>query len=139
VTFKNLAVWAEQGWKCLSCGTPNRAVPRRYGTPDLQDVSPRGRQPRTVDRTQTPPAGGAEPTPETVRGLTIPRPVHVTLISHLGKEVIVDPSDTTEDLTAEELNATEPVIYLDEDARINGLRARVRAVESSAWRGRRSV
>jgi hypothetical protein len=74
-----------------------------------------------------------------VRGLTIPRPVHVTLISHLGKEVIVDPSDTTEDLTAEELNATEPVIYLDEDARINGLRARVRAVESSAWRGRRSV
>jgi hypothetical protein len=70
-------------------------------------------------------ANGAEPTLETMRGLTIPRPVHATLVSHLGKEVIVDPTDTSEDLTAEELNATEPVIYRDEHARIDDLRARV--------------
>jgi hypothetical protein len=73
------------------------------------------------------PTSGAQPTPETMRGLTIPRPVHATLISHLGKEVIVDPTDTSEDLTAEELNATEPVIYRDEGQRIDDLRARVRA------------
>jgi hypothetical protein len=73
------------------------------------------------------PASGAEPTPETMRGLTIPRPVHATLISHLGKEVIVDPTDTSEDLTAEVLNATEPVIYLSERQRIDDLHARVRA------------
>ena len=62
-----------------------------------------------------------------MRGLTIPRPAHATLISHLGKEVIVDPTDASEDLTAEELNATEPVIYLEERERIDNLRARVRA------------
>ena len=73
------------------------------------------------------PASGAGPTPETMRGLTIPRPAHATLISHLGKEVIVDPTDASEDLTAEELNATEPVIYLEERERIDNLRARVRA------------
>ncbi len=72
-------------------------------------------------------ASGAQPTPETMRGLTIPRPVHATLISHLGKEVIVDPTDTSEDLTAEELNATAPVVYRDECAWIESLRARVGA------------
>jgi hypothetical protein len=61
-----------------------------------------------------------------MRGLTIPRPVHAISTSHLGKEVIVDPTDTSEDLTAEELNATEPVIYRDEGQRIDDLRARVR-------------
>lgn len=50
-----------------------------------------------------------------------------SLISHLGKEVIVDPTEISEDLTAEELNATEPVIYRDEGAWIDDLRARVRA------------
>ncbi|MFZ0573800.1 MAG: hypothetical protein WA304_10610 [Candidatus Cybelea sp.] len=44
----------------------------------------------------------------------------------LGEEVVVDPTDTSEDLTAEELNATEPVIYRDEGTRIDDLRARVR-------------
>jgi hypothetical protein len=63
-----------------------------------------------------------------MRGLTIPRPVHAMLISHLGKEVIVDPTDTSEDLTAEELNATEPVIYGDQRQRVEALRARIRAV-----------
>jgi hypothetical protein len=62
-----------------------------------------------------------------MRGLTIPRPVHATSILHLGKEVIVDPTDTSEDVTAEELNATEPVIYRDECERIEALRARIRA------------
>jgi hypothetical protein len=62
-----------------------------------------------------------------MRGLTIPRPVHAISVLHLGKEAIVDPGDTSEDLPAEELNATEPVIYRDEHARIDDLRARVQA------------
>jgi hypothetical protein len=41
---------------------------------------------------------GAEPAPGSMRGLTIPRPVHVTSIEHMGKEVIVDPTDTPEEL-----------------------------------------
>jgi hypothetical protein len=56
-------------------------------------------------------ADGTEPMPGKMRGLTIPRPVHVTSIEHMGKEVIVDPTDTPEELTAEQLSATDPVIY----------------------------
>jgi hypothetical protein len=125
--FKNLAAWAEQDWRCLSCGTviepyladtelPIFKMYRRVVANLAQSIE--------LKRL---PASGAEPTPETMRGLTIPRPVHATLISHLGKEVIVDPSDASEDLTAEELNATEPVIYRDEGQMIDSLRARVRA------------
>jgi DNA-binding phage protein len=69
----------------------------------------------------------AATTPETMRGLTIPRPVHATSISHLGKEVIVDPSDTSEDLTAEELNATQPVIYRSEREKLDALRTLIKA------------
>ncbi|MGC2634109.1 MAG: hypothetical protein WA215_07850 [Candidatus Cybelea sp.] len=43
---------------------------------------------------------------ETMRGLTIPHPVRAVFISHLREEVIVDPSDANEDLSAKELNAT---------------------------------
>jgi len=35
-----------------------------------------------------------------MRGLTIPRPVRVDSIVLIGKEVIVDPTDTDEGLTA---------------------------------------
>jgi hypothetical protein len=31
----------------------------------------------------------------------------------MGKEVIVDPTDIPEELTAEQLTATDPVIYQD--------------------------
>jgi DNA-binding phage protein len=62
-----------------------------------------------------------------MRGLTIPRPVHATAVEHIGKEVIVDPTDTSENLTAEELNATEPVIYRSELEKLDALRALIKA------------
>jgi hypothetical protein len=74
------------------------------------------------------PASGAEPTPETMRGLTIPRPVHVTSIEHIGKEVIVDPTDTAEELTAERLSATEVLVYHDESKKHDALRAQILAL-----------
>jgi hypothetical protein len=49
-------------------------------------------------------ADGADPAPRTMRGLTIPRLVHVKSIEHIGKEVIVDPTEVSKDLTAEQLN-----------------------------------
>jgi len=125
--FKNLAAWAEQDWWCLSWGAAIDPYLVDTGLPIFKmyrRVVANLAQSIELKRL---PASGAEPTPETMRGLTIPRPVHATLISHLGKEVIVDPTDTSDDLTAEELNATEPVIYRDESARIDGMRARVRA------------
>jgi DNA-binding phage protein len=72
-------------------------------------------------------ADGAEPTPGEMRGLTIPRPVHVTSIEHMGKEVIVDPIDTLEELTAEQLNATYSLIYREAHTLHDGLRGRIRA------------
>jgi hypothetical protein len=125
--FKDLATWAEQDWRCLTCGT---AIESYLADTELPIFKMYRRVVANLAQSielKRLPANGAEPTPETMRGLTIPRPVHATLITHLGKEVIVDPSDTSEDLTAEELNATEPVIYLDERERIDNLRARVRA------------
>jgi DNA-binding phage protein len=44
----------------------------------------------------------------------------------MGKEVIVDPTDTGEELTAEQLNATDSVIYRDAGKAYAALRARVR-------------
>jgi DNA-binding phage protein len=73
-------------------------------------------------------AGGAEPMPGKMRGLTIPRPVHITSIEHMGKEVIVDPTDTPEELTAELLSSTEVLVYQDPRKALDGLRARVRAL-----------
>jgi hypothetical protein len=64
--------------------------------------------------------------------LTIPRPVDVETIEHMGKEVIVDPTDTSEDLTAELLNATDPVIYRNANKGHDELRARIRTAGVSA-------
>jgi hypothetical protein len=58
-----------------------------------------------------------------MRGVTIPRPVRVESVGHMGKEVIVDPTDTPEELTGEQLNATDPVIYRDARRELDGLRA----------------
>ncbi len=62
-----------------------------------------------------------------MRGFTIPRPVHVTSIEHMGKEIIVDPTDTPEELTAEELSETDSLIYRDAHKVHDELRARIRA------------
>lgn len=54
--------------------------------------------------------------------------MHVTSIEHMGKEVIVDPTDTPEELTAEQLSATDPVIYRNAGEAHDALRARIRGV-----------
>ena len=76
--------------------------------------------------------------------LTIPRPVRVEKIVEIGKEVIVDPTDTDEGLTAEMLSATEALEYVNPDEEIAALRAQVRrvgirAVAESAALSRRHV
>jgi len=55
----------------------------------------------------------------------VPRPVRVESKTAIGKEVIVDPTDTTEGLAAEMLSETEVLVY--ENA-IKGLE-----VLRSAW------
>jgi hypothetical protein len=45
----------------------------------------------------------------------------------IGKEVIVDPTDANEDLTAEMLSATEVLIYENATKRLDALRAKIRA------------
>jgi hypothetical protein len=72
-------------------------------------------------------ADGSEPLHGNARGLTTPRPVNVERIEHMGKEVIVDPTDTSEDLTTEQLNATDPVIYRNARKSYDGPRARIHA------------
>ena len=125
--YKDRARWAQQPWRCLTCGasidpyladteqpifeTYRRVVASLAHAVELKRLS----------------ADGAEPTPGEMRGLTIPRPVHVTSIEHMGKEVIVDPIDTLEELTAEQLNATYSLIYREAHTLHDGLRGRIRA------------
>ncbi len=125
--YADRARWAAQPWRCLSCGA--------LIDPYLADTS----QPifKTYRRVVASlahavevkrlPADGAEPTPDSMRGLTIPRPVHVTSIEHIGKEVIVDPTDTPEELTAEQLSETAVLVYPNEGKVLDALRVRIRA------------
>ena len=62
-----------------------------------------------------------------VRRIVDPRPVRVESVTHVGKEIIVDPTDTAEDLTAEELAVTAQVEYHDVGAFQDALRARIKA------------
>ncbi|HEY2475777.1 MAG TPA: hypothetical protein VGI19_13390 [Candidatus Cybelea sp.] len=119
--------WGSQRWRCLGCGAPinpyladteqpifksyRRVVASLAHSVELKRLS----------------ADGSEPAPGATRGLTIPRPVHVTSIEHMGKEVIVDPTDMPEELTAEQLSATDPAIYRDERMIHDRLRGRIRA------------
>jgi hypothetical protein len=45
----------------------------------------------------------------------------------IGKEVIVDPTDTDEGLTAEMLSATEVLIYENATEKLEALRTKIRA------------
>jgi DNA-binding phage protein len=69
-------------------------------------------------------ADGTIPTRQT-RGLLIPRPVRVEHVTPIGKEVIVDPTDTDEGLTAEMFGATEVLEYHDQGERLESLRAQI--------------
>lgn len=76
-----------------------------------------------------------------MRGFTTARPVRVESITHVGKEIIVDPTDTAEGLTAEELFGTAQTEYHDERASLDGLRERVKAfgIRKTAQKARMSV
>ncbi len=111
--YSDRARWPEQPWRCLSCGAP--IDPYLADTP--QPIFKTYRRviaslARAIELKRLC-ADGSEPRPGSTCGLTIPRPVNVTSIEHMGKEVIVDPTDTLEEVTAEQLSATDPVLYRD--------------------------
>jgi uncharacterized protein with GYD domain len=60
--------------------------------------------------------------------LLIPRPVRVAFKTAIGKEVIVDPTDIDEGLTAEMLSATEVLTYENATKRLDALRTKIRAI-----------
>ncbi len=117
--FDDPAAWESQEWRCLRCAQPFPSLRFRsygsviHGTLDSFEVK------RLC-------ANGEEPGEHTMRGLTIPRPVRVEWITAIGKEVIVDPTDTDEGLTAEMLSETNVVEYHDPADRLDRLRAAVR-------------
>ncbi len=125
--YRDRARCAEQRWRCLSCGAPvdpyladtSQSIFKNY-----QRVVASLAHSIELKRLC---ADGTEPALGAMRGLTIPRPVHVTSIEHMGKEVIVDPTDTQEELTAEQLSATDPLIYHDARKTHDALRAQIRA------------
>ncbi len=121
--FSDLSKWREQDWRCLRCGEPwnfdLRPRLKTYG--DLIHHTLQGVARKRLC------ADGSEPA-RASRGLTIPRPVHVETITSIGKEIIVDPTDTDEELTAEMLSATEVLEYRDPEEDLEALRSAVREI-----------
>lgn len=126
--FADLAQWSEQPWRCLSCGAPVDPYIADTDEPIFKTYRRVVADLASTVEIKRLLANGAEPKRETMRGLTIPRPVHVKLIHHMGKEVISDPTDTAEGLTAEQLYATDPVIYRDKNEALQALRVEIKAI-----------
>jgi len=123
--YRNRARRAEQRWHCVSCGAtidPHLADTEQSVFKSYRRVVASLAHAIEVKRLT---AGDAEPV-RGMRGLTIPRPVHVTSVEHMGKEVIVDPTDTPEEITAEQLSGTYPVTYRDVRKSYDVLRTRIR-------------
>jgi DNA-binding phage protein len=116
----DLARWREQDWRCLRCETPwdfeLRPRLKRYASLIRSTLQGAERKRLAAD--------GTIPTRQT-RGLLIPRPVRVEHVTPIGKEVIVDPTDTDEGLTAEMFGATEVLEYHDQGERLESLRAQI--------------
>jgi hypothetical protein len=126
--FSNAADWQAQEWRCLRCEEPwdFERFPRflTYGeivTATLQHV----------ERKRLCADGSEQST--TSRGLTIPRPVRVETKKPIGKERPVDPTDTTEGLTFEQLDATNVLVYTDSAERLVELRAEIVAEGVAAF------
>jgi hypothetical protein len=127
--YRHRAQWAEQKRRCLTCGAsidPYLADKKEPIFKSYRRVVASLAHAVELKRLS---ADGSEPAPRQMRGLTISRPVHVTSVEHMGKEVIVDPTDTPEELTAEQLSATDPVIYRPAKAAYDALRIRIRTLE----------
>ena len=117
--FDNPADWNPQEWRCLRCGELTATLRFRsyesvlHGTLECFEVK------RLC-------ADGTEPRPTTTSGLTIARAVRVKSVTSIGKEVIVDPTDSDEGLTAEMLSETSTIEYANPGEALDALRARVR-------------
>lgn len=121
--FANAADWREQDWRCLRCAQPwdFDMRPRLKTYAQIIRSTLQGFEHKRLC------ADGGEPSLAT-RGLTISRPVQVKSKTAIGKEVIVDPTDADEGLTAEMLSETSVQEYVDQDDRLDGLRARIQAL-----------
>jgi hypothetical protein len=119
--FNDPLKWKSQDWRCLRCGA---SIPARFFR--AYDSVLRG----TLDGFEVKRlcADGSEPRPTSMRGLTIARPVRVESVTPIGKEVIVDPTDIDEGLTAEMLGGTEVLEYVDPGLAFDALRAQVAKV-----------
>lgn len=126
--FADLAQWSEQPWRCLSCGAPVDPCIADTDEPIFKTYRRVVADLASTVEIKRLLANGAEPTRETMLGLTIPRPVHVKTIHHMGKEVIADPTDTAEGFTAEQLYATDPVVYQNKSEGLEALRAQIRMI-----------
>jgi len=117
--FDDPAAWQSQEWRCLRCAQPFPSPRfRAYGSV-LRGTLGSFEVKRLC-------ANGDEPGEHTTRGLTMARPVRVEWITAIGKEVIVDPTDADEGLTAEMLSETSVLEYHDPAERLEQLRAAVR-------------
>jgi DNA-binding phage protein len=121
--FLDPAKWRQQDWRCLRCGKrwDFKLRPRLKTHGSLIRSTLQG-----VERKRLC-ADGSEPMRQ-ARGFLIPRPVRVETKTAIGKEVIVDPTDANEDLTAEMLSATEVLVYENATKRLHALQAKIRAV-----------
>lgn len=122
--FANVADWGAQEWRCLRCGEPWDVDVRR----PLKTYAQMIRSTLQGFEHKRLRADGGEPILATMRGLTIPRPVRVESKTAIGKEVIVDPTDTDEGLTAEMLSETNVQQYLNSAEEFDALRVSIRTI-----------
>jgi hypothetical protein len=118
--FADVADWKKQPWRCLRCGAAwdFERFPRLKTYGEVIKATLQG-----VERKRLC-ADGSAPT----RGYTIPRPVCVESKTAIGKEVIVDPTDIDEGITAELLSATNVIEYQDPQERLDDLREAIRSI-----------
>lgn len=118
--FDDPAKWRAQDRRCLGCGADwdFGTFPRlrTYGELVQRTLQTVGRKRLNAD--------GSEPS-TVMQGVTTPRPVRVRSRTRIGKEIIVDPTDTDEEFTAEMLSATDVLEYRDSEERLEGLRVAV--------------
>jgi len=130
--FSDLRRWKEQQWRCLGCGA--LISPFIVGTeqPIFKTYRRVVWQLTQAVELKRLCANGEEPNAQNMHGFTIPRLVHVASVTHIGKEIIADPTDTSEGLTAELLDATSVVEYRDPGERLDALRAKIKAIGISS-------
>lgn len=139
--FPDANRWTEQAWRCLTCDSPVNSYLADTGQSIFKTYSRAvGLLTHAIELKRLC-SSGDEPNEENMRGFTTARPVRVEFVTHVGKEIIVDPTDTGEGLSAEELFGTTQVEYHDRRASLEELRERVKAfgIRKTASKARVSV